>query len=84
MGPICLDRNHSQIYLHMTAKFGHDRCRIANAGLEIRQILRTALICFSTSSRLMTKLSLIFGVNKCHNFVNNLHYVIRGHTHIPF
>ena len=25
MGPICLGRNHSQIYRHMRAKFGHDR-----------------------------------------------------------
>ena len=25
MGPICLGRNHSQVYPHMRAKFGHDR-----------------------------------------------------------
>ena len=44
MGPICLGRKHSQIYPHMPAKFGHDRWRIASARLEIRQILRTALL----------------------------------------
>ena len=25
IGPICLGRNHSQVYPHMRAKFGHDR-----------------------------------------------------------
>ena len=25
MGPICLGRNHSQVYPHMRAQFGHDR-----------------------------------------------------------
>ena len=44
MGPICLVRNHSQIYPHMPAKFGHDCCRIASARLEIREIVRTRLL----------------------------------------
>ena len=43
-GPICLGRNHSQIYPHMPAKFGHDWCRIASARSEIRDIVRTRLL----------------------------------------
>ena len=36
IGPFFLGRNHSQIYPHMPAKFGHDQCRIESAWLEIR------------------------------------------------